>query len=521
MKKILITARPWETRIAIVEHNQLQNIYFDSKHNFQLEKSFIKGKVVKILPGVQTAFVDIGQEKAGFLHISEIDRTFTREKTLVGRDDPSLRDIEEIADDAEIKLERNGFKNVNIADILKEGDSLLVQVSKEPINAKGPKLTTCFSLPGRFVILMPNIPKIGISKKIVDFDERKRLKDIILSVLPEESGCIIRTTSEGKPDHEILADLHYLLGVWNDIKNKYNQVENFACIYKDIDLAYQIVRDNLDESIEQIISDNPDLHRHLDRFIHSISSGFRSKNFLYTGDTPLFEYYNIEKAIQKGLDSKVELESGGSIIIESTEAMTVVDVNTARFAGSGNLDETVLKTNLEAAKAVVRQLKLRNIGGLIVIDFIDMHAQSHRNKLFSFFEKTLKEEDRFQSVLLKISEFGLVQMTRKRTGKTLRHQLTKDCTHCNGTGMMKSIEERVHELLRVIEKEAKIKNPNKTYVYICHVYVHQLLAQYLLNVQFDSLLFFEKMYQVKVVVTEEATVRLDAFHFEWVLKKEA
>ena len=178
MKKILITARPWETRIAIVENKQLQNIYFDSKHNFQLEKSFIKGKVVKILPGVQTAFVDIGQEKAGFLHISEIDRTFTREKAVSGREDDTLADLEDIAEEEEIKLDRNYTRNVNISDILKEGESLLVQVSKEPINAKGPKLTTCFSLPGRFVILMPNIPKIGISKKIIDFDERKRLKDI-------------------------------------------------------------------------------------------------------------------------------------------------------------------------------------------------------------------------------------------------------------------------------------------------------------------------------------------------------
>jgi ribonuclease G len=520
MKKILITARPWETRIAIVENKQLQNIYFDSKHNFQLEKSFIKGKVVKILPGVQTAFVDIGQEKAGFLHISEIDRTFTREKAVSGREDDTLADLEDIAEEAEIKLDRNYTRNVNISDILKEGESLLVQVSKEPINAKGPKLTTCFSLPGRFVILMPNIPKIGISKKIIDFDERKRLKDIILSVLPEESGCIIRTTSEGKADSEILADLHYLLGVWNDIKNKYNQVENFTCIYKDIDLAYQIVRDNLDESIEQIISDNPDLHKHLDRFINSISSGFRSKNFLYTGEAPLFDHYELEKAIQKGLESKVELECGGSIVIESTEAMTVIDVNTARFTGSGNLEETLLKTNLEAAKSVVRQLKLRNIGGLIVIDFIDMNSHVNRNKLFSFFEKTLKEEDRFQSVLLKISEFGLVQMTRKRTGKTLRHQLTKDCTHCNGTGMMKSIEERVHELLRSLEKEAKMKNGNKVNFYLCHVYLNELLGKYLLNVQFDALLFFEKMYNIKIVVNEDPGIRVEAYYFEWVLKKE-
>lgn len=518
MKKILITARPWEKRIAIIDNKQLQNIYFDSKNNFQLERSFIKGKIVKILPGVQTAFVDIGQEKAGFLHISEIDRSLTREKANLVADDDRFTEIEE-NDDTEIKFSKHALKNINIADILKEGDSLLVQVSKEPINAKGPKLTTCFTLPGRFIILMPNIPKIGISKKILDYDERKRLKDIILSVLPEESGCIIRTTCEGKSDAEILADLQYLMGSWHDIKKKYQQAADFDCVHKDIDLTYQIVRDNLDNSVSEIISDNKDIHLRLTDFIKYISPEALHKNLLYSAEVPLFEEYDIEKQIQKALQSKVELSSGGSIIIESTEAMTVVDVNTARFVGSGNLEDTLLKTNLEAAKEIVRQLKLRNIGGLIVIDFIDMASQGNQNKLFSFFEKTLREEDRSQSVLLKISEFGLVQMTRKRTGKTLRDHLMKHCLHCNGAGMVKSIAERSHELLRILEREIKMKNKGDG-SYTCYVYINNYLAEYLLNKVFESLLFFEKTYTIKIVINEVPENNLSSYHFEWVVKKE-
>lgn len=520
MKKILITARPWEIRIAIIQNKQLQNIYFDSKHNFQLEKSFIKGKIIKLLPGVQTAFVEIGQEKAGFLHISEIDRTLAMGKMNINQEEDRITEIDDDTDENKIHLDKHYLRNVNISDILKEGDSLLVQVNKEPINSKGPKLTTCFTLPGRFVILMPNIPKIGISKKIIDFNERKRLKDIILSNLPKDAGCIIRTTSENKNEHEIIADLNYLLNTWHGIQKKYKDAKDYTCIHKDIDLTYQIVRDNLDESVEAIICDNKDLYAHINDFIQNISPEFADKNYLYTDEVPLFESYNIEKQIQKGLQSKVELSSGGSIIIETTEAMTVIDVNTARFTGgNNNLEETLFKTNMEAAKEIVRQLKLRNIGGLIVIDFIDMGIHSNRNKLFSFFEKTLREEDRSQSVVLNISDFGLIQMTRKRTGKSLKNHIMRDCSDCNGTGMMKSIAERVHELLRILEKEIKLKTIQNT-KYTCSITLNNYLAEYLLNKEFETILFFEKNYDIKIVINEVLDNHLSAYHFEWVIKKD-
>lgn len=523
MKKILITARPWEIRIAITHNKQLQNIYFDSKHNTQLERSFIKGKVIKILPGVETAFVDINQDKAGFLHISEIDRTLARAKLNINIDEKIETEIdddnEEYDNADDVKINKQYLKNISINEILKENDTLLVQVNKEPINSKGPKLTTCFTLPGRFIILMPNIPKIGISKKIIDINERKRLKDILISSLPKNIGCIVRTTSEGRGQSEIIADIEYLTQTWQTILKKYNEAQVGDIIYQDIDLIYQIVRDNLDESIDAIVCDNADLNQHLNDFINRIAPELIKKNILYNDQKhSIFDHFGIEKQIQRGLQSKVELSNGGSIVLETTEAMTVIDVNTARFTGNHNLEETLFKTNMEAAKEIVRQLKLRNIGGLIVIDFIDMNNNNNKNKLFSFFEKTLRDEDRSQSVVLKISEFGLVQMTRKRTGKTLRNHLMKDCFYCNGTGMMKSIAERAHELLRILEKEVKEKNTLQD-SYTCLITLNNHLAEYLLQKEFESILYFEKNYKIKIVTNETTENNLHTYHFEWIIKK--
>lgn len=519
MKKILISVRPWESRVAILENKHLQNIYFNSKHNAQLERSFIKGKIIKILPGVETAFVDINQEKAGFLHISEIDRTLVRERISGARDDITL-EREEVNDDI-IHLDKQYLKNVNISDILREGEDLLVQVSKEPINAKGAKLTTCFSIPGRFLILMPNIPKIGISKKIMQGEERRRLKDVVLSVLPEKVGCIIRTTSENKSEDDIKADAKYLLHQLDLILAKYKKANIGDVLYQDINVIYQVVRDNLSDKVEVVECDDEVVYNQLINFVEYHCAEFVDKIRLFKSEEQsLFDFYHIEKQIQKSLHSKVELSNGASIVLESTEAMTVIDVNTARFIGNNNLDETLFKTNIEAAKEIVRQLRLRNIGGLIVIDFIDMTNYAHKNKLFAFFERTLKEEDRSQSVVLKISEFGLVQMTRKRTGKTPREQLMQSCAHCNGTGYTKSLVERAYELLRILERDIKDK---KIYIYkqpyTCVVTVNVSLAQYLLQNEYEGLLYFKKTYKVTIVINESDDSYLNAYHFEWIVSK--
>ena len=344
MKKILINEEPWQTRVAITEDDKLQNIYFWSHAGNVLEKSFYQALVTKVLPGIQTAFVDIGQEKAGFLHISEIDR-----ELAINRMSDSFGSFE--STDKTEKERRPRQQAADISKILKEGERLLVQVSKEPVNEKGAKLTTCFTLPGRFIVLMPSIPRVGISKKIDDRDERNRLRDLVLSNLPEGMGAIIRTCSEHRVEREIVQDIKFLLNIWNGILEKQKTAEVGEKIYQDIDLGFQIVRDHLDNDVEEVIIDSKTMQKNLASFVKDIAPEFSDKIKLYNSKTPLFEKYDIESQIKESLKSKVELRSGGSIVIEATEAMTVVDVNTGRFIGKSNMEDTIFKTNMEAAQA--------------------------------------------------------------------------------------------------------------------------------------------------------------------------
>lgn len=395
MKKILINKAPWQTRIVVTRDDHVQNVYFYSPQTKHLERAFFKGKVTKVLPGIQTAFVDIGQEKAGFLHISEIDRDLAIAK---------MSKTTTINDEAKPTQRR---ERPDIAKIFREGDDVLVQVSKEPIYEKGAKLSTCFTLPGRFLVLMPNIPRIGVSKKIENRDERARLKEIVSAGLPEGMGAIIRTSSEDHSKKEILKDLNYLVSSWQIIQKNFQKAEPTQKIYEDLELSLQIVRDHLDDDVEAVITDDKDNQQQLLKFVKKIAPEFDDRIRYYNNPINIFDFYGIQDQINQALEKKVELKSGGSLIIETTEAMTVIDVNTGRFIGKTNLEDTILKTNMEAAEETVRQLRLRNIGGLIVIDFIDMATPANRQRLMRHFEKMLRERDRFQSVVLKVSEFGL------------------------------------------------------------------------------------------------------------------
>jgi len=488
MKKIIINDNPWQTRIAITRDDLLQNLYFWSHATQTLERSYFKGTISKVLPGIQTAFVDIGQERAGFLHISEIDRELAIQR-MVGSDD-------DIESDSLARPETPQRKELDISKILKEHESILVQVSKEPVYEKGAKLTTCFTLPGRFLVLMPNIPRIGISKKIEEPEERQRLRELLLSNLPEGMGAIIRTTSEYQKAPEILQDLRYLVDTWHDIQKRYNEAKPQEKIYEDIDLSLQIVRDHLDNDVEYVICDNKETHAKIYKFVKSIAPDQASKIRYYDAKNNLFDKFDLEQQIEQALQKKVYLKSGGSLIIESTEAMTVVDVNTGRYIGTSNLEDTILKTNLEAAEEVVRQLRLRNIGGLIVIDFIDMTIHGNRQKLFKFLEKTLKERDKFQSVVLKISEFGLVQMTRKRSGKTLVQQMTDTCHSCHGLGFVKSMQTETYAILRTLKEDLQ----NQQLSGKVTVQVTRPILDYITTVEYNSILALEKLYHCTITL---------------------
>lgn len=502
MKRILINDNFWQTRIAITRDERLQNVYFDSHASRRLERSYFKGVVTKVLPGIQTAFVDIGQSRAGFLHISEIDRDLAL-KRMSTKDDEIEED--EISKSVSIRP-----KELDINKILKEKEHILVQVSKEPIHEKGAKLTTCFTLPGRFLVLMPNIPRIGISKKIEEQEERQRLRELLRENLPEGMGAIIRTTSENKEKSEILRDLTYLVNTWAEIQEKFKKAETEEKIHEDIDLALQAVRDHLDSDVEHVICDTKEVEARIYKFVKQIAPEQAHKVRLYESETPLFEKYNIEKQIEQALQRKVQLKSGGSIIVESAEAMTVIDVNTGRYTGATKLEDTILKTNLEAAEEIVRQLRLRNIGGLIVIDFIDMSNNANRQKLFRHFEKTLKERDKFQSVVLKVSEFGIVQMTRKRSGKTLIQQMTERCPVCEGNGFIKSASTEAHGLLREVQKLLQAKKLNKSIT----LSIHENLFDYLITTEYNAILNLEKQFGCKVTLVKNGHNKLHDYSIE-------
>jgi ribonuclease G len=499
MKKILINENPWQTRIAITTDGELQNIYFTGHTENPLERAFFKGIVTKVLPGIQTAFVDIGQEKAGFLHISEIDHDLAIQKISKHSQ----------LDDDEAPAPRISRQQLDISKIFKEGDHILVQVSKEPVYEKGAKLSTCFTLPGRFIVLMPNIPRIGISKKIDDREERQRLKKIVRQNLPEGMGAIIRTTSDGRQEHEIAKDISFLLETWHHIQDTFKQAKPKEKIYQDIELPLQIVRDHLDDDVTEVITDNKDGLNKIYKFVKSIAPEYSQRIKLYSGPSPLFEFFGIEKQIEAALEKKAPLKSGGSLIIETTEAMTVVDVNTGKFTGKKNLEETILATNLEAAQEVVRQLRLRNIGGLIVIDFIDMASAANKQKVFRFFEKNLKERDKFQSVVLKISEFGLVQMTRKRSGITLLQQMMQKCFCCKGLGHVKSTETECHLILRQLQERLKESSQKEI-----TIRVNQDIFDHLTSVEYNAILTLEKMYKCKITLVNDKSLSVHHYKIE-------
>jgi ribonuclease G len=503
MKKILINHNEWQTRVAVLRNDKLQDIYFDSPNKNELERCFFKGRVAKVLPGIQTAFVDIGQEKAGFLHITEIDRALAAEKTAEFNGD-SLSNYPKEEIDRRIK------KEMDIKKIFSEGEDILVQVNKEPIAGKGAKLTTCFTLPGRLIVLMPNVPQIGISKKIENRDERIRLKSILLKNLPQGMGAIIRTTAEERTEQEIKKDVSFQISLWRSILKKFQKVKHGEKVHEDLPLTLRVVRDHLDKDVEIVVTDNSEDQKRLHRFTKNTTPEHASKIRYYVGPPSIFERFEIDRQIDKALQKKVFLRSGGSLIIESTEAMTVIDVNTGRYIGKSNLEETILKTNLEAAEEIVIQLRLRNIGGLIVIDFIDMANPGNRLRLSRSLEKTLKERDKFQTVALKVSEFGLVQMTRKRSGKTLVQQLTKTCDECRSYGFIKSPETLSYDVLQGFKDMITRENITGTISLSTSLKVFD----YIVHREYSSILSLEKKLHCKIILESDKSFEGTQFSIE-------
>ncbi len=435
-EEILINVTPQETRVAIVESGSLQEVWIERRRNRGIVGNIYKGKVNRVLPGMEAAFVDIGLERSGFLHVSDFD---------LGQGG------EDEGENGEAK------KLPAINELLHEGQSLLVQVVKDPIGTKGARLTTSISVPSRYLVYMPNSSLIGISVKIEDENERERLRKLLSDCMNENrtGGCIVRTAAEGVEDEELNRDIKFLCTLWDSIQEQAKTARPGSCVHEDLPLAIRTLRDMVDKDTEVVMVDSRETWHKLKKFGKKYIPDLPCRIEHYPGDRPLFDLYNIDDEIQRALGRKVELKSGGYLIIDQTEAMTTIDINTGAFVGHHNLEETIFKTNMEAAQAIARQLRLRNLGGIIIIDFIDMTQDEHKRQVLRALEKYL-DRDHAKTQVCEVSPLGLVEMTRKRTRESLEHVLCETCKTCGGRGTHKTVETVCYEIFRELLREARV-----------------------------------------------------------------
>jgi ribonuclease G len=442
-EEVLINVTPRETRVAMVENGVLQEILIERANKRGLVGNIYKGQVSRVLPGMCAAFVDIGLERTAFLHASDM--------SVNGQ---------ECSMDATAPL--------NISHVLHEGQSILVQVIKDPIGTKGARLTTQISIPSRYLVMIPDLSTVGISQRI-DGDERQRLIEIVkqhmaqglsASDLTDNSsqrmpgGFIIRTAADGISEEGLQADMQLLCRLWDSTQEKAGDASPASLVYQDLSLVFRIMRDSIGSTVEKIRVDAREAYQEMCCFAERFIPELQPLLEHYTGERPIFELYSIEEEITHALNRRVELKSGGYLVIDQTEAMTTVDINTGKFVGHRNLEETIFKTNLESAQAIARQLRLRNLGGIIIVDFIDMEDLDHRRQVIRALEKYL-ERDHVKTNISGISDLGLVEMTRKRTRESLEHVLCETCPTCEGRGSVKSAETVCYEIFREITREAR------------------------------------------------------------------
>jgi ribonuclease G len=488
-KQLVVSSSPFEVRVALLEKNIPVEFLQDRKQEQGTVGNIYRGKVTNVLPGMQAAFVDIGQEKAGFLYISEISESLLEEEGSSSRR-PSGK---------------HRKRTQKIEDVVHQGQELIVQIAKDAMGTKGARLTSHISLPGRFLVFMPTETHVGISRRISEGKERRRLRDIIQKIKPMENGVIVRTEAEGCSEEELAADLGYLVRVWKKILKKSEDSQPPMLVHAELDPVLKAVRELFTSDTDRLLIDNKDDYRRVAEFVRTFSPQFRQRVAYYSGRRLLFDILDIEQEIQKLLRHKVWLKSGGYLLIEETEALVSIDVNTGRFVGKGNLEETVLKTNLEAVKEISRQLRLRNLGGIIILDLIDMSAAKNREKVYRALDEALRP-DKANTKILKISEFGLVEMTRKRTRESVLQLLTRPCPYCEGRSYIKDNQTICSDIFREIQRVAA-----KTRERHLEVKANGEIITLLLDEKRDQLIQVEKMARKKIHPKVEASFHHEQF----------
>ena len=483
--EIVINVNREETRVALLEGGQLAELYIERRKDASLVGNIYKGKVVKILPGMQSAFVDIGLDKAAFLHVADVYAGF---------------DYSAFGEDISDALP----SDLPIEELLQEGQGVLVQVAKDPMGTKGARLTSYITLPGRYLVLMPGVEHIGVSRRISDENERARLRELVSSFKPPGFGFIVRTASEGCTEEEIKKDIDFLMLLWENIQKKKDRVNAPHLLYTDLDIVFRTVRDLLGHDVDRLIIDSEIEYKKTLEFVSTYFPKLTSKIELYEGSEPIFDFFGIELEIPKALGRHVWLKSGGYIVIDQTEALIAIDVNTGRYVGRANLEDTLLKTNLEAVKEIAYQIRLRNLGGIIIIDFIDMEKEENRKKLFSAFQEAMSK-DRAKNTILQVSELGLIEMTRKRVRESLGRILCEQCPYCEGKGYVKSPTTVCYEIFRELRRIGSSKPDHKVMI-IAHPAVVDLMYEE----ERESLEEIEKTYRLKVIIKSDRN-----FHQEY------
>lgn len=476
-EEILVNITPQETRVAIVENGVLQEVCLERESNRGIVGNIYKGKVNRVLPGMEAAFVDIGLEKSGFLHVSDIENNNETDNS----ESPRARTA--------------------INELLREGEIILVQVVKDPIGTKGARLTTSLSVPSRYLVYMPNASMVGISVKIENEEERERLRNLLSECLIENhtGGCIVRTAAEGVDESELKRDIKFLSKLWQSLSERASNAKSGSMIHEDLPLSMRTLRDMVGPETKVVKVDSRETFQKMVDFAQRYIPDMPAQIVHYPGERPLFDLFNIDDEIQRALGRHVNLKSGGYLIIDQTEALTTVDINTGAFVGHKNLEETIFKTNMEASQAIARQLRLRNLGGIIIIDFIDMEREEHKHQVLKSLQKYL-DKDHARTHVCEVSSLGLVEMTRKRTRESLEHLMCETCKVCHGRGSHKSTETVCYEIFREILREARLYEEARQLL----VMANQDVIDRLLDEEAASLAELETFIDIPVKLQVEA-----------------
>ncbi|MEW6594849.1 MAG: Rne/Rng family ribonuclease [Thermodesulfobacteriota bacterium] len=507
--ELLINATPYEIRIALVEHGNLVEFYLEHPTEKGLIGNIYRGKVVRVLPGMQAAFVDIGLERTGFLYVDDVYTNSAEfEKRFAKCDRHDGGDCTGCSGEVPESLCRRS-PGLNIEDLLREGQDVLVQVCKEPIGTKGARLTCHITLPCRNLVFMPMTDHIGISRKIENEEVRQQLRKDIEHLRPAGTGFIVRTVAENATNEDLEADMEFLLHTWGEIQDLAAKAPLPSLVYEDLDITLRVVRDVFSPEVERVVVDDRKTCERVLRFVDTFAPRLKGRVTLSQTDSPLFDAHGIEMEVNRALDKKIWLRCGGYIIIDTTEALTVIDVNTGRYVGKSGLEETIFKTNMEAVKEIAYQLRLRNIGGIIIIDFIDMEEEPHREEVFNALREAVRK-DKSRVNILKVSEFGLVQMTRKRNREDLRHMMCEPCLYCHGEGMLKSARTICYEIFRRIEREAK-----KATVQNVTLQVHPKVAALMLKEEAATIDYLQHRTGRQLTIQPVKDLHIEKYEIVW------